>query len=83
MGDPKTLEDFSKHDLQIFYKNNQYTINKLRLKIQFLTGCSQFGSSDGTDGSCIECYYDHLDLWTRCQAFGHAFDEYQKELKND
>lgn len=83
MRDQMKLEDYPKEQLLIFLHNEEYRIKKLQQKLELLTGCSGFGSSDGTDGSCIDCYYENLPQWTRCNAFAEAWDKYRKEKIND
>lgn len=73
------LNEQSKEQLIIFYKNNEYEIQRLRDKITLLTGCAEFGDCDGTDGGCIDCYYDNLHLHQRCHLFQPAFHQYRKE----
>ena len=82
MKDPMKREDYPKEQLLIFLKNNDLIIEDLRLKLELLTGCRDFGNSDGTDGSCIDCYYDNPTQWTRCDAFQHAWRQYRKEKVN-
>ena len=82
MSDPKTIEDLSKEELLVIYRNQQFIIEDLKNKIKLLTGCSGFGDGDGTCGGCVECYYDNQETWLRCSAFADALDRYRKELLN-
>lgn len=74
------LNEQSKEQLIIFYKNNEYIINNLQNKIEFLTGCSCFGDPNGTDGACVECYYNNSQLHNRCLLFHPAIREYRKQM---
>jgi len=79
MKEPIKIEDYSKEQLLIFLRNKDLIIEKLRWKLELLTGCVAFGDSDGTDGGCVECYYNNLSQWTRCEAFREAWQQYRKE----
>ena len=79
MKEQMKIEDYSKEQLLIFLHNNDLIIEKLRWKLELLTGCAAFGDSDGTDGGCINCYYDNQTQWSRCQAFDEAWKKYRKE----
>lgn len=70
----------SKEQLVIFLKNDDYIIKNLRNKTEFLTGCPNFGDSDGTDGACVECSCNNLQLWERCNLFCLAIREYRKKM---
>ena len=73
------LNEQSKEQLIIFYKNNEYEIERLRDKIALLTGCAGFGDCDGTDGGCVECHYDKPRLCKQCEGFHWTFHQYRKE----
>ena len=75
------LNEQSKEQLIIFYKNQEYEIERLRDKLMLLTGCSCLGDSDGTNGGCIECYYENINLNQRCEAFQAAIRQYLKEKR--
>ena len=75
------LNEQSKEQLIIFYKNQEYEIERLRDKLTLLTGCSCLGDSDGTNGSCVDCYYENINLNQRCEAFQTAFHQYRKEKR--
>ena len=77
------LNEQSKEQLIIFYKNNDYEIQRLRDKVALLTGCSGFGDCDGTNGGCIECYYDNPHLHQRCHLFQQAFHQYRKKREQE
>jgi hypothetical protein len=79
MKEPMKIEDYSKEQLLIFLRNNDLIIKELHWKLELLTGCATFGDSDGTDGGCIDCYYDNQAQWSRCQAFYGAWKKYRKE----
>ena len=82
MREPMKLEDYPKEQLLIFLHNDDLIIENLRLRLKLLTGCSGFGDGDGTDGGCVDCYYNNLPQWTRCNAFADAWNKYRKEEKN-
>ena len=73
------LNEQSKEQLIIFYKNNEYEIQRLRDKIALLTGCMGFGDCDGTNGGCIDCCYDNPQMFQRCNLFQPAFHQYRTE----
>lgn len=75
------LNEQSKEQLIIFYKNNEYEKQRLRDKIALLTGCAGFGDCDGTDGGCVDCYFDSPQLHQRCHLFQSAFHQYRKEKR--
>ena len=75
------LSEQSKEQLIIFYKNNDYEIQRLRDKIALLTGCMGFGDCDGTNGGCIDCCYDNPQMFQRCHLFQPAFHQYRKEKR--
>lgn len=79
MKDPMKNEDYPKEQLLIFLHNQDLIIEDLHLKIELLTGCNGFGSGDGTNGSCADCYYNNQAQWMRCNAFADAWRKYQKE----
>lgn len=73
------LNEQSKEQLIIFCQNDDYVIQRLRDKIALLTGCAGFGDSDGTIGSCVDCYFNDPQLHQRCHLFQSAFQQYRKE----
>lgn len=79
MKEPMKREDYPKEQLLIFLRNQDLIIEELHWKLELLTGCAIFGNSDGTDGGCIDCYYDNQAQWSRCQAFYAAWKKYRKE----
>ena len=74
------LNEQSKEQLIIFYKNNEYENQRLRDKIALLTGCAGFGDCDGTDGGCVYCSCDNTQLHQRCHLFQSVFHQYRKEM---
>lgn len=77
----KWLNEQSKKQLIIFYKNQEYENQRLRDKIALLTGCAGFGDCDGMNGSCVECSYDNPITFQRCHLFQTAFHQYRKEKR--
>ena len=73
------LNEQSKEQLIIFYKNNEYENQRLRDKITLLTGCAGFGDCDGTNGSCVDCCYNNPQMFERCNLFQSAFYQHRKE----
>lgn len=59
----------SKEQLIIFLKNQDLTIKRLENTLYEVTGCKHFGEIDGTNGACVDCYYDNLDLFRKCEKF--------------
>lgn len=83
---PKTKQEFyesqSKEQLIIFLNNQDYVEQTLRERLFLLSGCGDFGYSDGTNGACVDCLYENRALWDRCHCFTFAYHDYkQKKLK--
>ena len=82
---PKTKQEYyetqSKDQLIIFLNNQDYTESTLRDKLFLLGGCHNFGGCDGTDGACVECYYNNQALFDRCSYFADAYIKYRKRLR--
>ena len=76
------LEEQSKEQLIVFLKNHELIENNLRDKLELLSGCSYFGDQDGTDGACVNCYYDNHALHTRCCLFQNALRKYRNRIKD-
>ena len=49
--------------------NQDYILNLTEKKVSFLTDCPAFGNSDGTDGACVECFYNNHTLFEGCEKF--------------
>ena len=73
MRNPENKHDFlakqSHEQLEIMVLNGEMVEDNLRDRLFLLTGCSNFGGQDGTDGACIDCYYNNRDLHERCCLF--------------
>ena len=67
------------NDLIIRLNNTELENEILREKLYLLTGCRGYGSIDGMNGACIECYYEDKELNDRCMNFSH---EYRNHWKN-
>ena len=78
MADKKYYESLDKHQLITFLLNMKLVEETLRDRLFLLSGCRDFGNSDGMDGSCVECGYDNPALQYRCLEFGNAYREYVK-----
>ena len=70
---------FPKEQLIIFLLNQDYEIKKLKLRLQFLSGCCKFGHPDGTDGSCVDCHYDNKEQFKKCEQFAKNYSEFIKD----
>ena len=46
-----------------------------------LSGCGDYGRHDPMNGSCVDCYYEHRDLFERCCAFEDIVSSYNKAEK--
>ncbi len=72
----ESKEDFLKNQtheqLEIFVKNGELIQDNLRQRLFVLAGCGDFGGQDGTNGSCVECYYNNRELHERCCLFQSA-----------
>lgn len=70
VNDKKTYyENLPKEQLVTFLLNQDYILNLTERKVTFLTGYPAFGNSDGTDGTCVECFYNNKALFERCKKF--------------
>lgn len=80
---PMTKQEFyekqSKEQLIIFLNNHEYIEKAYNERLFLLTGCGDFGNSDGTVGSCVDCSYENPDLWERCHSFTFAYHDYKKK----
>ena len=70
------LKKQSHEQLEIFLLNEDLVEDNLRSRLFLLTGCGDFGGQDGTNGSCVECYYNNRDLHDRCCLFQVAAHTY-------
>jgi len=68
-----TDENFLKHQtkkqLIIYLHNTELELENLRNRMYKITGCRDFGNPDGTDGVCVECYYNKKELFDKCWDF--------------
>lgn len=71
MTSNKFLQKQTKEQLIIFVQNDEAVIENLRDRLRKLTGCGDFGNSDGTVGTCVMCSYNDPDLFERCWDFQH------------
>lgn len=71
------LREQSQEQLITFIMNGDMMQDILRDKLFILTGCHDFGSSDGMNGSCVECCYENRALFDRCCLFGDAYRKYE------
>lgn len=55
--------------LVTFIMNGDYIEEGLRDRLFLLSGCRNFGESDGMNGACIDCFYENKDLHFRCRSF--------------
>ena len=72
-SDREFYESQDKEQLIIFLLNDKRENERLHKKLEMLTGCSCYGDCDGTDGTCVDCYYDNPDLQIRCSQFQGEF----------
>ena len=78
------LRQQSHEQLEIYVINADRTEENLRKRLFLLTGCRDFGDSDGTVGSCIDCSFEHPDMFNRCDAFKdmiRAYDGYSEKRR--
>lgn len=66
----------SHEQLEIFVKNTEMQNDMLKDRLFLLTGCRNFGGQDGTDGTCIDCYYNDRKMFERCRLFKTAAHTY-------
>lgn len=82
---PKTKEEFLKNctheELEIFVLNHERSEKELRKRLFLLSGCGDYGRHDPMNGSCVDCYYEHRDLFERCCAFEDMVSSYDKAEK--
>lgn len=71
VNDKKTYYESlpKKKQLITFLINQDYILELTEKKVAFLTGCPVFGNSDGSDGTCIDCFYNNKDLFNKCEKF--------------
>lgn len=65
-------QEFSREDLTIQIKNCEYVSDNLRDRLYRLTGCRNFGSCDGMDGSCHYCLAKNRALFDKCWDFKYG-----------
>ena len=81
MTDKEYFYKQTKEQIIIFLQNEQFENQKLRLKLELLTGCQGFGDADGMDGSCVECSYNDPKQFERCHTFRGWLHEYKNRIK--
>ena len=74
------LEKQSKGQLIIFLNNKDLIENSLRERLELLSGCPCFGEQDGTNGACVECYYNNRILNERCCVFQESLIRYRDRV---
>ena len=67
------LNDQTKEQIIIFLHNTELQLESLRERMRKLTGCREFGTLDGMNGACVECFYNERELWDKCEKF--TFDK--------
>lgn len=70
------LKDIPRSQLEVMVNNKDYVIDILRDRLFLITGCREFGGQDGTNGGCVECFYNTPDLHNRCCLFQMAMHSY-------
>lgn len=63
------LKKETKDTLIIWLLNSECQRLRMGIVLDKLTGCSQFGECDGTNGCCVECSYEQPELWQKCHDF--------------
>ena len=78
------LRSVSHRQLEIMVRNRGYINELLRDRLFLITGCRDFGGQDGTNGSCVECFYHNPELHNRCCLFQMTAHNYilQKHSQN-
>lgn len=72
------LKNFSREELEQIIEYQHYTMQHLREQLYKLTGCYNFGSCDGMDGSCHYCSEQTPETFEKCWNFS-----YRKGENND
>lgn len=78
-SDREFYESQDKEQLIIFLLNGKRKNERLHKKLKMLTGCGCYGDCDGTDGSCVVCYYDNPTLQMKCSQFQGEFTRMLRE----
>ena len=78
------LRSVSHRQLEIMVRNRSYVNELLRDRLFLITGCRDFGGQDGTNCSCVECFYHNPELHNRCCLFQMTAHNYilQKHSQN-
>lgn len=77
------LKSQSKEQLIVFLVNQKYIEKELRDRLFLLTGCSDFGNSDGMNGTCVECSVNNEQQWRRCCLFRKMYHDYRAIKQNN
>lgn len=84
---PESKEEFlrnqSHEQLEIFVLNHERSEKELRKRLFLLSGCGDYGRHDPMNGSCVDCYYEHRDLFERCCAFEDMVSSYNKAKREE
>lgn len=70
-----TDKNFLEQQIMLLH-NAESHIENLRKRMFILTGCREFGTVDGMNGTCIDCYYENNELFKKCEKF--KFDNLSK-----
>ena len=73
MAKKEFYETQDKEQLVISLLNAKEKNELLSEKLYALTGCSIYGTCDGTIGCCIECYHNNPALHNKCSQFQDEF----------
>ena len=69
LTDDDFLKDQTKEQLIIFLHNTELQLESLRDRMYKITGCREFGTLNGINGNCIECFYNDKKLFEKCEQF--------------
>lgn len=78
------LKNQSHEQLEMIIMNEEHVEQELRKRLMVLTGCGDFGNSDGTIGDCVNCSFNRPDQFNRCDAFRDmmkSFETYDRNRK--
>lgn len=83
LGDRESKREFyesqNKGQLIIFLLNKDYENERLRKKLNLLTGCPYYGDHDSMNGSCVDCHYETPELQMECSKFQNKLIKTLKE----
>ena len=65
----ESLESLDKKQIITFLHNAEYKVKSLHKRLKALTGCAEFGTPDGMNGQCVECFYEDRELFDECFHF--------------